>query len=217
MDQTTDATALSARQAEVAALYVDGLSYKEIARALDISPGTVRTHLNAIFQKLGVSSRTELGHRLSPPAVAPAKTQPEPAPPLEPRGPESRQLTFLFADIVGSTEMATRLDAEDMHDLLARFREMVRAVLARHGGHAAGFPGDGAVAVFGWPEAAEDAARRAAAAALVIVAAAPKIRTPEGEQIMVRVGVATGLAVVEGTEGRAEDFVGSAANLAARL
>ena len=55
---------LSGREDQIARLYVDGLSYKEIARDLEISPATVRTHLNTIYRKLEVSSRIELLHRL---------------------------------------------------------------------------------------------------------------------------------------------------------
>ena len=212
-----DEAALSAREAEVAQFYVDGLSYKEIARALEISPGTVRTHLNSIYRKLAVSSRTELARRLQSAAAAQAEKAAPAFAPEKTRSPERRQITFLFGDIVGSTELASRLDAEDMRDLLTRFRTVVREELKRFGGHAAGFPGDGAIAVFGWPEATEDAPRRAARAALAITAAAKRVAVATGETIAVRAGVATGLVIVEGGEGRADDFTGTAANLAARL
>ena len=134
-----------------------------------------------------------------------------------PRAPERRQLTFVFADVVGSTELADRLDPEDVHLLLSRFRDIVRAVVDRFGGHAAGFPGDGAVAVFGWHAAFEESAERAARAAVAINAEVADLRDVEGVALAVRVGVATGLVVVEGGEGRTEDFVGAAPNLAARL
>ncbi len=45
---------LSEREGEVAELYARGETYKAIARALGIAPATVRKHLNAIYQKLGV-------------------------------------------------------------------------------------------------------------------------------------------------------------------
>lgn len=56
----TRAQILSGREQEVASSYAGGQSYKEIARSLDISPATVRTHLRTVFRKLGVTSRTEL-------------------------------------------------------------------------------------------------------------------------------------------------------------
>lgn len=62
---TTHVTeALSSREDEVAAAYVDGQSYKEIARTLGIAPATVRTHLRTVYRKLGVTSRTELTQTL---------------------------------------------------------------------------------------------------------------------------------------------------------
>jgi DNA-binding CsgD family transcriptional regulator/GAF domain-containing protein len=51
---------LSKREREVAADYVEGQSYKEIARTLGIAPATVRTHLRTLYRKLGVTSRPEL-------------------------------------------------------------------------------------------------------------------------------------------------------------
>ena len=217
MRQANQENTLSARESQIASLYIDGLSYKEVARELEISPGTVRTHLNAIYRKLEISSRTELARCLRPPTSEAVLKPDIQAPIKETRGPERRQLTFLFADIVGSTEIASRLDAEDMHELLTRFRNVIRQELARYGGHIAGFPGDGAMAVFGWPEAAEEATQCAASAALAIASAVGNVRHSDGQPLSVRVGVATGMAVVGSAEGRTADFVGSAINLASRL
>jgi len=61
---------LSERERQVAERYVEGLSHKEIARALGIAPATVRTHVNAVYRKLEVTSRIQLLHRLE--AAAPA-------------------------------------------------------------------------------------------------------------------------------------------------
>ncbi len=58
-------TGLSDRETEIAQAYVDGQSYKEIARQLGIAPATVRTHLRTIYRKLGVTSRTELAQTLA--------------------------------------------------------------------------------------------------------------------------------------------------------
>jgi DNA-binding CsgD family transcriptional regulator/tetratricopeptide (TPR) repeat protein len=55
---------LSSREREVAAAYVDGKSYKEIARDLQIAPTTVRTHLRTVYRKLGVTSKIQLTHAL---------------------------------------------------------------------------------------------------------------------------------------------------------
>jgi NarL family two-component system response regulator LiaR len=50
---------LTARESDVAALLVQGLSNQEIADALCVSEHTVKSHLKAIFQKTGVSSRLQ--------------------------------------------------------------------------------------------------------------------------------------------------------------
>jgi two-component system, NarL family, nitrate/nitrite response regulator NarL len=56
---------LRARQQEVIALICDGLSNREIADKLGVTEGTVKIHLHAIYQKLGVRSRIELMIALS--------------------------------------------------------------------------------------------------------------------------------------------------------
>ena len=62
--EVSAAPRLSEREHQIAELYVAGRSYKEIARALGIAPATVRTHINAVYRKLEVTSRIELLHRL---------------------------------------------------------------------------------------------------------------------------------------------------------
>ena len=50
---------LSPRQIEVLRHLIDGRTNKEICRALGLSPSTVKTHVTAIFQKLGAATRTQ--------------------------------------------------------------------------------------------------------------------------------------------------------------
>ena len=214
-DKPSEVAQLSSREAEVAREYVEGLSYKEIARALGISPGTIRTHLNTIYRKLGVSSRTELARYLSSAEARPAgKPVEKPAAP-EALDPENRQITFVCAEIVGSRELVARLDPEDMHALASAFREAVAEVFAEFGGHLATFSGTQANGAFGWPDAAEDAPDRAARAALKLTCAA--IGSADGSCHAVRVGVSTGMVVVEARDGQPAEFVGTAANLAGQL
>lgn len=210
--------ALSAREGEVARLYVDGLSYKEIARDLAISPATVRTHLNTIYRKLEVTSRIELLRRLNGNGEAAAGSD-ETLAATAPAGPvvERRQLTVMFVDLVGSTALATGLDAEDMHELLQAYRQAVRRVVEAAGGHAAGFPGDGVVVCFGWPEALEDAAERAVRAGLEVLQSIGRIAAPDGRPLAARAGIATGVVVVDGSKGDADSLTGGTPNLAARL
>src|SRR5437667_8654705 len=98
---------------------------------------------------------------------------PEPRPPTPPApGPdlglagERRQLTVLFCDLVGSMELAARLDPEDWPDVLRTYRTRAGEVVARHGGHVAQYFGDGILIYFGWPKTYDDTAERAGRVAL---------------------------------------------------
>jgi hypothetical protein len=74
---------------------------------------------------------------------------------------ERRQLTVLFCDLVGSTELSARLDPEDLREVMRRYQDAVAGLVARFEGHVAKFLGDGVLAFFGWPRAYEDQAERA--------------------------------------------------------
>ena len=56
---------------------------------------------------------------------------------------ERRQLTVLFCDLLGSTELAARLDPEDWQDVLRTYQSRAGEVIARHGGHVASPTGRG--------------------------------------------------------------------------
>ena len=77
MMHSLEGAALSARQAEIAALVASGKSNREIAESLFLSPRTVETHIAAIFTKFGVRSRVELvsAFRATAPA-APLESEP---------------------------------------------------------------------------------------------------------------------------------------------
>jgi predicted ATPase/class 3 adenylate cyclase len=132
-----------------------------------------------------------------------------------------RQLTVMFAHLVGSTALSGRLDPEEMREVLSACQEAVCAEVTRFGGHVAKLMGDGVLAFFGWPQAYEDAAERAVRAGLAAVAAVGQLQTGGGEALAVRVGIATGLVVVGHLAGRGaareEDVAGATPNLAARL
>ncbi len=137
---------------------------------------------------------------------------------------ERRQLTVMFCDLVGSTALSRELDPEDLRDLLRRYHEQTRRVIARYGGFIARYVGDGLLIYFGYPHAREDAAVRAIHSGLEITSlvretAEPLRGNPAG--LAVRIGIATGLVVVDDSIGDrvAEDAeaVGETPNLAARL
>jgi class 3 adenylate cyclase/tetratricopeptide (TPR) repeat protein len=134
---------------------------------------------------------------------------------------ERRQLTVLFCDLVGSTELAARLDPEDLHQVMSAYHHCVAAVVERFEGHVAKYMGDGVLAYFGWPRAHEDDAERAVRAGLELAATVARLAPRAGAVLQVRVGVATGLVVVGDLAGegaaREEAVVGETPNLAARL
>jgi class 3 adenylate cyclase/predicted ATPase len=178
------------------------------------------------LEKLGVS----LGHRkklLHAIAALSAESRtaglataesPEPQPRAE---PERRQLTVLFCDLVGSTELSARLDPEDLREVIGAYQAACAAVIARLDGHIAKFLGDGVLAYFGWPRAHEDDAERAVRSGLALVAAVTGVETRADVRLHARIGIATGQVVVgdltsAGSADR-DSVAGETPNLAARL
>ena len=119
---------------------------------------------------------------------------------------------MLFADLVGSTELATELDPEDLRGRLEPFFDAARSALEQHGGTVEKYIGDAVMAVFGAPVAHGDDPDRAIAAALTVL---EKVSAIDGN-LSVRVGIETGevLAVPESGDLR---VTGEAVNAAARL
>jgi class 3 adenylate cyclase len=139
---------------------------------------------------------------------------------------ERRHLTVLFSDLVGSTELASSMDPEDWHDVLAAYQARLAQLITEHGGVVAQFQGDGVVAYFGYPEARDTAGRDAVTASLAITAAVSTLGTelPDAlglDELAARVGVHTGevvmAAVRAGGAPRIADVFGEVPNLAARL
>lgn len=133
---------------------------------------------------------------------------------------ERRQLTVLSADLVGSTRLATQLDAEDYHHLITAYHRAAGEVIRRADGVVAKFIGDGVFACFGFPRAHEDDAEQAVRAGLGIAEAVRALAAGR-RGLDVRIGVATGMVVVGetvGENGYAEVGVfGETSNLVARL
>ncbi len=138
-------------------------------------------------------------------------------------GAERRQLTVMFCDLAGSTELATRFDPEELRELNRLYRDLCETVIRRFDGYIARYMGDGVLAYFGYPRAHEDDPERAVRAALELTARAPDLDWNPGSRVavQVRVGIATGPVVVGELigEGAAQehDVVGETPNLAARL
>ncbi|MGH7813751.1 MAG: AAA family ATPase [Candidatus Binataceae bacterium] len=135
---------------------------------------------------------------------------------------ERRHLTVLFCDLVGSTEIAARLDPEEWRDIAAQYQRTAAEAVTRLGGRVAKYLGDGLVVYFGYPEAHEDDAERAARAGLSIVDAVAELnqRLSTGNhrvKLAVRVGVDTGSVVVGQGGGTEAEVFGDVPNIAARV
>jgi len=137
---------------------------------------------------------------------------------------ERRQLTVLFADVVGSTELAGRLDPEALRDVLRAYQGICTECVTRYGGNINQYIGDGVVAFFGFPTAHDNDAERAILAGLAVIAGVRKLDESlkaQGEAGMeARVGIHTGLVVVGAMGaggGNIDHAIGETPNLAARI
>ena len=140
-----------------------------------------------------------------------------PAPLAAGRDAERRPVAVMFCDLVGSTNLAMRLDAEDWRNLVNAYLEEASSAVTSFGGHVLKKLGDGLMALFGYPQAEENDAERAVRAALAIHRAlgrlnARNIKSGEPE-LAVRIGIDAGPVVVE-AEG---EVYGEAPNVAARV
>lgn len=185
---------------------------------LDILPDLSERDLGQLGVSLGNRRRFLKALASNADRAAPNTSAPEPAPPSE---AERRQVTVLFADMVGSTELSGKIDPEQLGEVIRCYQNAVAGAIGRYGGFVAKFMGDGVLAYFGFPHAFEDAAERAARAAIAVVKESGGIPLSEQANVQTRIGIATGLVVVGeiiGT-GTAQErtIIGETPNLAARL
>ncbi len=146
----------------------------------------------------------------------------EGAAPAWPRGEgESRQMTVLFCDLVGSSALALQLDPEDLRRLIHDYYSLCCRVIEACGGFVARVIGDGILAYFGYPQAREDAAESAVRAGLGILDAVGREPSQGAGRLQVRIGMATGMAVVSDMVGvgfsELHAVTGPTPNLAARI
>jgi class 3 adenylate cyclase/predicted ATPase len=131
---------------------------------------------------------------------------------------ERRHLTVLFCDLVGSTEIATRLDPEEWREVVAGYHRAAAEAITRFGGYVAQYLGDGVMAYFGWPEAHDNDGERAARAGLAILEALQKLNhDATGPKLMARVGIDSGAVVVGTGAGKDAAVFGDVPNIAARV
>ena len=131
---------------------------------------------------------------------------------------------MLFCDLVDSTALSSRLDPEDLREMVRAYQATCAEVIQRFDGHIAQYLGDGLLVYFGYPQAHEDDAQRAVRTGIGIVEAMDTLNSRLGQRhgvhLAVRVGIHTGLVVVGemGGSGRQEQLaLGETPNIAARL
>ncbi|HEX7058543.1 MAG TPA: adenylate/guanylate cyclase domain-containing protein [Solirubrobacterales bacterium] len=137
---------------------------------------------------------------------------------------ERKQVTVLFADVMGSMDMAEDRDPEEWHRIMQRFFSILADGVHRFEGTVDKFTGDGIMAVFGAPIAFEDHARRACFAALKMLddisEYAAELRRAHGLNFSARIGINSG-EVVAGAIGDGGDgeytAVGHTVGLAQRM
>jgi class 3 adenylate cyclase len=130
---------------------------------------------------------------------------------------ERRPITVMFCDLVGSTTLAAKLDAEDWRNLVSAYLDEASAAVTGLGGHVLKKLGDGLMALFGYPHAQENDAERALRAALAIQRALAELNARNARsgapQLSARIGIDCGSVVVDATG----EVFGDAPNIAARV
>jgi class 3 adenylate cyclase/predicted ATPase len=173
-------------------------------KELGVSLGHRRKMLAAIEELAGASPASQ--H----PALVEAKPQ---------DNAERRQLTVMFADLVGSTALAAGMDPEDLREVVAAYHRCAGETVRRAGGFVSQYLGDGVLVYFGYPQAHEDDAERAVRASLDLITAMAALKTRAALQT--RIGIATGLVVVgdvvDAGGSQERGIIGETPNLAARL
>jgi len=205
--------------------WLDDLGFGQYADAFEANDIDIDLLAEVDDQTLKEVGVTSAGHRLRiRTAIAKLKLEPtrtstvpglasEPATSRAAEG-ERRQLTVLFCDMVGFTELANRVDPEVLQKIIRSYEDACAVCITRYDGYVFQRLGDGIVAFFGYPLAHEGEAERAVHAGLEIIAALSKLEVQEMGHLQVRIGIATGLVVVSSAE---KGAVGETMNLASRL
>ena len=152
---------------------------------------------------------------VKPTPILAAATPPSTVRAVEATG-ERRHVTVMFCDLVDSTGIAAKLDAEEWRDLVGAYLDAASAAVTEMGGNVAKKLGDGLMALFGYPVAQENDAERAARAALSIQRALAELNRKNAgtgkPALAARIAIEIGPVVVDA----AGEIFGDAPNIAAR-
>ncbi|MGB6540676.1 MAG: adenylate/guanylate cyclase domain-containing protein, partial [Xanthobacteraceae bacterium] len=186
----------------------------------DLGVGLVghrRTLLDAVAALRGDGKEPPSQALPHAPALAKASAPPPTVAPAAEAVGERRYLTVMFCDLVDSTGIAARLDAEEWRDLVGAYLDAASAAVTEMGGHVAKKLGDGLMALFGYPVAQENDSERAVRAALSIQRALAELNRKNAgagkPALAARIGIETGPVVVD----TAGEIFGDAPNIAARV
>jgi class 3 adenylate cyclase len=195
--------------------------HEALLRGNEIDAEVLPELTDADLEKIGVP----LGHRkrllkaIGNLGAAEAPAKPSIAPPAASSRDvaERRPITVMFCDLVGSTSLATRLDAEDWRNLVGSYLDAASAAATSLGGHVLKKLGDGLMALFGYPQAQENDGERAVRAALAIQRALADLNARNAAigalELSARIGLDSGRVVVDSTG----EVYGEAPNVAARV
>ena len=198
--------------------------YAAVFAENEVDFDTLRLLSDGDLQQLGLAlgPRRKLLHALIELDIRPASGAGNGAPALPPPAvvpqaegdSERRQLTVFFCDMVGFTDLASRVDPEVLQGIIRTYEDACAVCITRYEGYVFQRLGDGIVAFFGYPLAHEGEAERAIHAGLAVIDSLAMLEVPEVGRIQVRIGIATGLVVVSAA---GKGAVGATMNLAARL
>jgi len=175
-------------------------------------------------------TKGEFEYRALPPLILDANREPVPVYELVAavpqrrvtRASERRQATVVFADVIGVEDASEHLEPEAFARFTQECFEMLGAAVTEHGGIVDKYVGDGMMALFGVPNAIENAPRQAVNAAIEIRQRLARFVVERGlqDRLNVHIGINTGLVIAGEIGGRAKrDFtvMGDVVNLAARF
>ncbi len=149
-------------------------------------------------------------------AAPAAPSAPAAMPPRQEAAGERRYVTVMFCDLVDSTGIAAKLDAEEWRDLVSAYVEAASAAVMEMGGHVAKKLGDGLMALFGYPVAQENDAERAVRAALSIQRGLAELNSRNAGSgtpaLAARIAIDCGPVVVDASG----EIFGDVPNIAAR-